>query len=126
NAVKLQQNAAITKHSTIAGPACSAAACPVMTKIPPPMTAPMPSAVMPHGPIVRFSAGPSPMSASEKSVFFASSCPIIACSASPRSHAVVGKMAAAIAVAAIQDEPDRRPHDEHDLRRHAEIDEQQQ
>ena len=38
-----------------AGPACSAAACPVSTKIPAPMIAPMPRAVRFSGPRVRFS-----------------------------------------------------------------------
>src|SRR5262249_39677386 len=42
--------AASTNDSMIAGPAWLAAAWPVMTKMPPPITAPMPRAVSPQGP----------------------------------------------------------------------------
>src|SRR5688572_27354588 len=51
--------AASTKDSMMAGPAWFAAAWPVMTKMPPPMTAPMPSAVRPQGPSVRCRLRPS-------------------------------------------------------------------
>ena len=46
---------ASTIESTIAGPACSAAASPVNTKIPVPMMAPMPSVTRLRGPRTRFS-----------------------------------------------------------------------
>nr|WP_254807326.1 hypothetical protein [Xanthomonas campestris] len=57
-----QQIAASTNDSTIAGPAWSAAAWPVITKMPPPITAPMPRAVSPQGPSAR--CRPSPSAAS--------------------------------------------------------------
>src|SRR5215469_5224395 len=106
------------KASTMAGPACSAAACPVMTKMPPPITAPMPSAVRPQGPSVRFRQGPSPDSTVEKSVFFASSCE------SMSACVPVRELAAAIPVEAIDHQADQRPDDEHFLGDDAQIHEQ--
>src|SRR6187402_2968294 len=62
------------KDRMIAGPAWSAAATPVMTKMPPPMTAPIPSAVSPQGPRVRRRAGPWASSCSAWGAFLASNC----------------------------------------------------
>src|SRR5690242_7077147 len=127
-----------------AGPACSAAAVPVTTKIPVPMTAPMPSAVMPHGPKVRLSPGPW-VSSWVKSVFFASSWENISGFrkvqgrrlAGPRhherSHHVVQRvgdpfrreLTAAIAVQAIEHQTDHCPNREYRFGDPAEVDEQQ-
>src|SRR5690242_20044846 len=138
--------AAITNDRMIAGPACSAAAWPVITKMPPPITAPMPSAVRPQGPSVRFRLGPSSTAALLKSVFFASNWSSMgipdqsrgarsargrreagllgfSVAGRARSAALVGEVAAAVAVDAVEDEADRRPGHEHDLCGHAEVDE---
>src|SRR5690348_9107040 len=155
--------------STIAGPACSAAACPVITKMPPPITAPMPSAVSPHGPRVRRNCTPpwtSSAVVASPTGLRASNCPRMVTTppvarakhvptrrtrqdgkpakksggpeGPPRtvapSHHFVQRvrhlfrrhLAALVAVQAVKDQPDRRPHHEHHLGDDAEVDEQQQ
>src|SRR5690242_8876466 len=124
--------AAITNARITAGPACSAAACPVITKMPPPITAPMPSAVSPHGPSVRRSPGPCVSSASEKSVLRASNCfsmgipDMKPARFSPCRRVVVGyavqasgrfgavrQVALAVAVEVVHHQADGRPAEEH-------------
>ncbi len=58
---------ASTIDRTMAGPACIAAACPVSTKMPVPMMAPMPSIVRSTGPRTRLSVA-SPRRAFSSSI----------------------------------------------------------
>src|SRR5690242_9728588 len=133
------------KARITAGPACSAAAWPVITKMPPPMTAPIPNAVSPHGPSVRRRAGPWESSTLEKSVLRASSCFSMGVpdmkparfSPCRRVHRVrrregsgrfgaVGQMALAVAVEEVDHQPDRTPHEEGQLGLLRQVEEQQQ
>src|SRR6185437_5449458 len=123
----------------------------VMTKMPPPITAPMPSAVSPQGPSVRLSAilPLSSLTAVGDLVrsswlimrtFFRGCCvrwkqrgrrfvrrPRIDSRLNHRSAGIAGsELAAPVSVERIEDQADERPDHEDKLGGHAEVDEQQQ